>query len=77
MITLPFDVAYQALGPDHGVILSGDQQRSVSAAEAVPALIEAARTGAPAEALRQAQGASPSTPPDVQLCALSMTKALS
>ena len=43
VITLPFDVAYQALSPDHGVILSGDQQRPVNRAEAVPALIGAAR----------------------------------
>ncbi len=63
VVTLPFDVAFQALGPDHGVVLSGNQQRSVSAAEAVPALISAARAGNEVPAHRQAQGASTATTP--------------
>jgi len=54
VVTLPFDVAYQALDADRGVIMVGDQRRLVAAAEATPALIDAARTrgldrGAPPE----------------------------
>lgn len=44
--TLPFDVAYQALGPKIGVVRHGGKQREVSTAEAVPAMIAAARAGA-------------------------------
>jgi precorrin-3B synthase len=47
VLTLPFDVAYQALDPDRGVILVGDQRRLVTAAAAVAALVEAARVTVP------------------------------
>jgi precorrin-3B synthase len=63
VLTLPYDVAYQALGPASGVILAGDQRRLVSAAEAVPGLIDAARPGSQVTALRQARDASPSAAP--------------
>jgi precorrin-3B synthase len=43
VLTLPFDVAYQALDPDHGVVIGGDQRRLVPATAAVPALMAAAR----------------------------------
>ena len=44
VVTLPFDVAYQALDTDRGVIVAGDQRRLVFLTGAAPALIEAART---------------------------------
>ena len=58
VITLPFDVGYQAIDPDQGVIMVGDQRRLVPATEAVPALIAAARTGGPDPTLRPARGGS-------------------
>ena len=59
---LPFDVAYQALDAEHGVIMAGEQRRLVSTTAAAPALIEAARTTLRVPALRQAQGAGSSIP---------------
>ncbi len=44
VLTLPFGVAYQALDPDRGVIMAGDQRRLVTMIEAAPALIDAARS---------------------------------
>jgi precorrin-3B synthase len=44
VVTLPFDVAYQALDSDRGVVMVGDQRRLASATAAATALIEAART---------------------------------
>jgi precorrin-3B synthase len=61
VLGLPFDVAYQALDPDQGVIMVGEQRRLVPATAAVPALIAAARTGGPDAALRPTPG--PSRPP--------------
>lgn len=45
MVTLPFDVAYQALGPDVGAVRYGEERREVGAAEAVSVMIAAARRG--------------------------------
>src|SRR5215213_5161514 len=43
VVTLPFDVAYQALDAVHGVIMAGGRRRLVASTGAAPALIEMAR----------------------------------
>jgi precorrin-3B synthase len=55
---LPFDVAYQALDAEHGVVTAGEQQRLVRATEAASALIDAARTSDQGPARRPARGAA-------------------
>lgn len=58
--TLPFNVAYQALDADSGVVLAGEDRRLVRAGEAVSVLVAAARRGiapSPEPVLRHAEHA--------------------
>ena len=44
VVTLPYDVAYQALDPERGVVMAREKRRMLSAVDAAPALVDAART---------------------------------
>jgi precorrin-3B synthase len=62
VLTLPFDVGYQALDPDRGVVIVGGQRRLVAATDAASALIDAARaapTADPSERPERARRPSP------------------
>lgn len=46
VLTLPFDVAYQAADPERGVLITATGRRPVAAVDAVDALLAGARSGA-------------------------------